>query len=132
MKVGDLVFVYGTLRRGESSSLSESPRFANLATFVGESRINGDIYKLGWFPGVKLPEEQEPFDADKPTVVGEVFKIDALILPNMLDTYEGYPHLYGKKEVYTEHDHVAWVYTYNGGVEPETRIATGDWKNEKG
>lgn len=127
MKVGDLIFVYGTLRHGASNSLSESLRFANMATHVGESRINGLLYNLGWFPGVKLPEDAEEFDAGQPSVKGDVFSVDVLCLPNMLDSYEGYPHLYGRREVQTEHGHTAWVYTYNGDVDGKSLITTGDW-----
>lgn len=132
MKAGDLIFVYGTLRPGESNALSDPKRFPGMATHLGETRINGRLYDLGWYPGVKIPDEVQgdDFRETEDTVTGNVFKIDVLCLPNMLDSYEGYPHLYDRTEVFTEHGHVAWVYTYNGDVGENSRILLGDWKKK--
>lgn len=58
------VFVYGTLRRGEVNDINQlrpPPRF------VGEASINGQIFPLGWYPGLVL-------GGDRP-VVGEVYEV---------------------------------------------------------
>lgn len=130
MQKGDLIFVYGTLRLGESSSLGESSRFTGLANHKGESRINGSIYDLGWYPGVKAPDNKA-FHPDEDTVTGDVFSIDDDFLPRMLDAYEGYPHLYNRKKVMTENGDLAWVYTYNSRCREESRIDSGNWKDRK-
>lgn len=108
MKKGDFLFVYGTLRRGQSADLTRT----GAALFVGPDRVSGTLFSLGGFPGVKL--EGETFDADKPAVVGECFLIEDDALTARLDHYEGHPNLFCRKVVKTESGRDAWVYEYNG------------------
>jgi len=124
MKTGDLLFVYGTLRSGESNDLN---KFED-STPAGSTRINGRLYNLGWFPGVALPEGSNlSFLADEPTVVGDVFVIGSAKLVERLDSYEGYPSLYSRSQVDTEDGRTVWVYTYNGNMSEDQRIKSGDW-----
>lgn len=58
------VFVYGTLRRGDSNDIT---RLAPAPRFVGEGRIAGTMYHLGRYPGVTL--------GGAGAVVGEVYAI---------------------------------------------------------
>lgn len=127
MKAGDLLFVYGTLRRGESADLSNK----TAVEFVGEDRINGDLYNLGWFPGVKnvnTDEMESYFYPSLSMVHGDVFRILDASITSMLDAYEGYPSLYGRSVVLSGEGRLVWVYTYNGVPQESQRISSGDWK----
>lgn len=134
MKKNDLLFVYGTLRLGESADLGDK-RFGSgtfHATFVREDRINADLYDLGWFPGIKLPTEDEiPFEATLPTVAGDVFRLVTDDITRQLDNYEGFPHLYGRRVVQTEGGLSVWVYFYNGEPSKDRLIPHGDWKTHR-
>jgi gamma-glutamylcyclotransferase (GGCT)/AIG2-like uncharacterized protein YtfP len=123
MQSGSLLFVYGTLRKGESADLSKRLQ----VSFIGEDQINGDLYRLGWFPGVTLTPGQ--FDPSLPAVHGDVFRIkDASIIP-MLDAYEGYPSLFDRMETETAGGRHVTVYTYARPIlDPLSRMASGDWK----
>jgi len=70
------VFVYGTLRRGESNDI-------NLLTpqphFVGPARIEGVMHHLGAYPGVRLVPGAE--------VLGEVYAIQPEV-ERLLDELE--------------------------------------------
>lgn len=126
MKKGDLVFVYGTLRRGQSADLSKK---ANV-TFITSDRINGDMYNIsGWFPGVNdlTPVEKGGFNEGQPTVEGEVFRIDHPSMCMLLDNYEGYPDLYDRVQVSTENGLTVWVYIYPHDVSTKEPIPGGDW-----
>jgi gamma-glutamylcyclotransferase (GGCT)/AIG2-like uncharacterized protein YtfP len=70
------VFVYGTLRRGESNDIT---RLAPAPSFVGESGIAGTMYQLGRYPGVTL--------GGSGRVAGEVYAITAE-LERVLDEIE--------------------------------------------
>lgn len=122
MKVGDRIAVYGTLRpNGGNGKLMKSG-----ATHIGQDRISGELYALGWFPGVKKVTEE--FISEGPTVVVDLFEITDDRLPDELDCYEGYPSLYDRKQVITEKGERAWVYTYNGKVSEESLIPSGNWE----
>ena len=123
MKVGDLLFVYGTLRRGERADLG---REEIRCTFLGEDHINGKIYNVGTFPG--LIAEAMHFDPGKPFVTGDVFRLRDESIISQLDHYEGYPHLYNRIETETAKGLHVWAYTYNHDVTEERLILSGDWK----
>lgn len=126
MKVGDALFVYGTLRPGETASLANHRSLLH----IKEDRINGVLYHLGYYPGAVF--DSGIFDATKPQIVGDVFLIrDASIIP-ILDAYEGYPDLYGRCQTYTKGGRFVWVYFYRGGeVEKMEPLKIGDWKLAK-
>jgi gamma-glutamylcyclotransferase (GGCT)/AIG2-like uncharacterized protein YtfP len=134
IKKGDLIFVYGTLRQGERADLSASQSHFS-ARFVGEDRITGEIFNIGSYPGLTLIQETKEDELIRkfvpdwfPAVIGEVFKAMDSSLGDVLDAYEGYPYLYDRTEVVTEHGRKVWVYTYNGAVTSEMVIPSGDWK----
>jgi gamma-glutamylcyclotransferase (GGCT)/AIG2-like uncharacterized protein YtfP len=118
MKEGDLLFVYGTLRQGEVADLSIHAG----ASYVGPDAINGDIYNLGWYPGVRLGSDN--------VVVGDVFKLGDASVIRQIDQYEGYPSLYNRSEVETKGGLRAWVYTINRECGENERITSGDWLNQ--
>jgi gamma-glutamylcyclotransferase (GGCT)/AIG2-like uncharacterized protein YtfP len=130
MQKNDLVFVYGTLRKGERMSLDRE--FGDVAGFVGNDVINGRMYSLGAYPGVKdVPNE---FDHDLPCVYGEVYRIRDTSIIAILDAYEGYCEdspttgLYNRKVTETLKGRKVWVYIFNGKLLPVQLIDSGDWK----
>lgn len=137
MKRGECVFVYGTLRSGERADLAKQQgQFC--VTRLGVDYINGKLYHLGAFPGVKLLDtSKEDFNPKLPVVTGEVFLINNPSIGAILDAYEGYyadkpsQGLYDRTEVLSREGRVVWVYTYNSTVTEDQLIETGDWKNPR-
>lgn len=127
MKKDDLVFVYGTLRKGQSADILERGG----VTFIGDDRISGEMYNLGWYPGVVdvLPVSECGFISEGPTVKGEVYRIDNDNLPRILDGYEGHPDLFERIQVSAESGLTVWVYRYNHSVSDRELIPGGDWVN---
>jgi gamma-glutamylcyclotransferase (GGCT)/AIG2-like uncharacterized protein YtfP len=125
MKKGDLLFVYGTLRKGERADLSRSSH-SMCVDFVGEDSINGEIYNLGWYPGLKYTTDD--FNTEFPTVEGDVFRIRSSSVVPFLDAYEGYPNLYNRIETRTASGKVVWVYTYNHAVSEGQLVRAGNWR----
>jgi gamma-glutamylcyclotransferase (GGCT)/AIG2-like uncharacterized protein YtfP len=114
-----LVFVYGTLRRGDAGSMSV--RFPG-STFVDDAKVSGSLYDLGAYPGLLLNES-------KSLVMGEVYEVDDELL-NQLDEFEASSHYLRKQvEISTgTSSRRCWVY------EPDpqfysfrTLITSGDW-----
>lgn len=127
MRVGSLLFVYGTLRRGERADLSKNEADFDVK-YLGEDIINAELYHLGGFPGVKNLGEGA-FEVEDPCVHGDVFEIKNESIITILDHYEGYPYLYNRAETETADGRRVWVYTYNGEVVESQRIVSGDWVN---
>jgi gamma-glutamylcyclotransferase (GGCT)/AIG2-like uncharacterized protein YtfP len=130
MQKGDIIFVYGTLRRGERADLAKQAHNFD-TTFIGDDKINGKMYHLGAFPGVKASSGD--FSPNAPIVVGELFRIMAPSIITLLDHYEGYDAdnpergLYNRLQTQSEAGRTVWVYTYNGPVSCEQLITSGDW-----
>lgn len=105
------VYVYGTLRPG------------NGEPFV----IPGEIYDLGWYPGLKLlPETDGKF------VVAERIEADDERLAK-LDSYEGYYEDDHKHSLYLRVPFLdGWVYVYNRPLEGRTPVLSGDWLSYRG
>lgn len=124
MKMGDLILVYGTLRPGHAANVY----LRDKAEHKGSTRISATMYNCGWFPGIKLAAKGD-FVTEGPKVTGDVYEITDEGLPEILDGYEGYPNLYGRKTVETEDGRKVWVYTYNHAVRDESIIGSGDWND---
>jgi gamma-glutamylcyclotransferase (GGCT)/AIG2-like uncharacterized protein YtfP len=119
----DFLFVYGTLRRSQGADLSK-----NLNTrFIGEDVINGELYNLGSYPGLKKGTTSGLFYPSLPLVVGDVFMLLGDGVVSILDAYEGYPSLYDRIEVFTASGRKVWVYIYPHSVPDNRRIECGDW-----
>lgn len=127
MQEGDLIFVYGTLRRGEGADLSKK---APECSFVGVDQINGQIYDVGWFPGLKPLSPDLEFQDALPTVIGDVFEVKGENTVDKLDSYEGYPSLYDRREFETETGKTVWAYVYNPPIHADALVVTGDWKDK--
>jgi gamma-glutamylcyclotransferase (GGCT)/AIG2-like uncharacterized protein YtfP len=90
------LFVYGTLRRGQSA--------ANLlagATFVGQASIRGRVIQSGGYPGLVGGEDVVP---------GELYELPAAMF-EALDRYEGPGYTRKLSQVECAGESVeAWVY----------------------
>jgi len=121
---GDLVFVYGTLRRGGSNSFRMDG-----ANFVASGKVAGRLYAISWYPGLVLEQGPEG-------VEGDIFRVRPEQLA-ALDEFEGISanEIQGaeyrrvKTEVTTGNDEVivAWAYEWIGPVDDAKRIFSGDW-----
>jgi gamma-glutamylcyclotransferase (GGCT)/AIG2-like uncharacterized protein YtfP len=134
MKVGENIFVYGTLKKG----FGANPKMDGGSDFIQDDRISATMYSLGGFPGIKVVGEASktgepvPFVSEGPTVTGELYRITDEDLPHSLDRYEGYPFLYGRRRVVTASGNVTWVYEWNGeysdpAEKSERLVPTGTW-----
>lgn len=124
MKPGDYLFTYGTLRKDERASLVDKPG----ALFCYEDRINGEIYNLGGFPGARIAGFNLCFKKDQPIVIGDVFQLETQKVIDQCDHYEGYPSFYKRFRRKTESGLIVWVYTYNGTLDSDDLIPSGDWR----
>lgn len=123
----DLLFVYGTLRRG--SDHANAARLARESAWLGHATLSGTLYRVTWHPALVLDGED--------TITGDLLRLTdpAASLP-WLDAFESCgpddppPHDYRREiaEVLTANGAVeAIVYVWNLGVEGLERIASGDW-----
>jgi gamma-glutamylcyclotransferase (GGCT)/AIG2-like uncharacterized protein YtfP len=111
----EMVFVYGTLRRGGSNHF----RMAG-AEFVAAGTVRGRLYRIDWYPGLIA-------DENVGDVVGEIYQLSAGMLPG-LDDYEGPEYRRAMMEVRTDRTTIqAWVWLWTGAVDENRRIACGDW-----
>ena len=91
-----LVFVYGTLKRGERNH-----HWLQGARWVGEVERPGLVlHDLGPFPMAVVGEGR---------AFGELYEVDSAILAR-LDQLEGYPRLYDPQQLPLADGQRAWVY----------------------
>lgn len=119
----DLVFVYGTLRRGGTNHFRMSG-----ADLVTEGVVKGRIYRISWYPGLVLGDEGE--------VKGEVYSVDAGQLLE-LDAFEGLSAGEIEGSEYRRVKAVvfrpggktlsAWVWEWIGPFDGKDLLAQGDW-----
>ena len=122
----ELVFVYGTLRRGGSNAFRMDG-----AEFVGPATVSGALYRISWYPGLVL-------DGDG-RVSGEVYRVGPELL-RALDEFEGLAagEIEGSeyRRVKVEADAgrhpdekrvEVWIYEWTGPVDGKNWIKSGDW-----
>jgi gamma-glutamylcyclotransferase (GGCT)/AIG2-like uncharacterized protein YtfP len=119
----ELIFVYGTLRRGGSNHFRMSG-----ADYVADGEVAGKIYRIDWYPGLILGDEGR--------VKGEVFSVDAAQLLE-LDAFEGlsageiegseYRRI--KADVFRSDGRktAAWVWEWIGPFDESRWVTEGDW-----
>lgn len=120
----ELVFVYGTLRRGGSNAF----RMAG-AEPVSDGSITGRLYRIDWYPGIVL-------DPAGDEIYGEVYAVGPEQLA-ALDAFEGVSagEIEGSEyrrvqtTVVKKDSQIltAWVWEWLGEVEESQRISDGDW-----
>ncbi len=119
----ELVFVYGTLRRGGTNHFRMSG-----ADLVTEGVVKGKIYRIAWYPGLVLGDEGE--------VHGEVYSVDAAQLLE-LDAFEGLSAGEIEGSEYRRVKTVvfrpggktvaAWVWEWIGPFDEADLLTQGDW-----
>lgn len=123
----ELVFVYGTLRRGGSNAF-----LMDGAEFVGRGRVEGKLYAISWYPGLVL-------ERDMGWVTGEVYRVSQEQL-RALDEFEG---ISANEIEGAEYRRVGAAvalegmpyddtlncnaFEWKGPVSEEKRIPSGDW-----
>lgn len=123
------LFVYGSLRQG-----FEHPAFQFISryfTLVSHAKIKGLVYDLGEYPAA-IPTSGEKY------IIGELYAIkladEFCYAIAQLDDYEGInpeegESLYRREltTVFTPNGtETAWVYWYNGSVEGQPLVESGD------
>lgn len=116
----EMVFVYGTLRRGGSNHF----RMAH-ARFVAEGAVRGKLYRIDWYPGFVA-------DENAGLVKGEIFRADGATMAE-LDEFEGGEYRRVKiavevgEGIGAEAVLVAWIWEWLGEAREDRRIVSGDW-----
>ncbi|EFO22354.2 hypothetical protein LOAG_06127 [Loa loa] len=107
-----LVFVYGTLKRGEPNASIMADLITGMHRFVGTGKT------INTYPLIIASEYNIPFCLDKPgignRINGELYEIDEQKL-EVLDEFEGHPTFYRRQSQEVEMDHngtivTAWIY----------------------
>jgi len=128
----ELVFVYGTLRRGGSNAFRMDG-----AQFIGKGRVEGCLFVISWYPGLVPgkdlgwvhgdvfrvgPEQMRALDEFEGLSAGEIegSEYRRVQVPVFL---EGIPH---------EETHRAWIYEWKGAVDESRQIPSGDWIDATG
>lgn len=110
----DLVFVYGTLRRGQRNHY-----MLGSSAFLG-LHVTDPCYTmldLGTYPGV--------VGGGHYAITGELYQVTPTTLAT-LDELEDYPQRYNRVVLPTEHSR-AWIYLYRHQTGSERVIVGGDW-----
>jgi gamma-glutamylaminecyclotransferase len=118
----ELVFVYGTLRRGGSHHWRMDG-----AEFVRAGTIRGRMYRFDWYPGLIA-------DENGGEIIGEIYQVGPAQLA-ALDLFEGLSagEIEGSEyrrvrvEVGGGDPVTAWIWEWLGPVDEPKRIAGGDW-----
>ena len=126
----EFIFVYGTLRKEASSSMSQV--LSSYCDFYSKGYMQGQMYEAGGYPGVV--ESGNPEDV----IYGDIFSINSpgILLP-ILDEYEEctddfpLPHEYVRKKMSISMPDgsslSAWVYVYNHDVAGFKLVESGDY-----
>ncbi|MCW1887838.1 gamma-glutamylcyclotransferase [Luteolibacter flavescens] len=121
-EAGELVFVYGTLRRGGSEAFRMEG-----AEFIAEGRVSGLLYKMPEGPGLVLGGTGES------SVIGELYRVTAGHLW-MLDETAGSPDGVRScrsrvvvQSLDRDDSWNAWTWEWPGQTDPGAHIDSGDW-----
>ncbi len=121
---GELVFVYGTLRRGASNHWRMEE-----AEFVCEAWVLGQLYAIDWYPGMVLEDGGVP-------VRGDVYRVSGDLL-GRLDEFEGvtggetdeYVRVKTNIQLKVGPGMEAWVWEYRRDVGERKPMVPADWVN---
>ncbi len=114
------LFVYGTLKRGESAHY-----FLAEEKFIGPAELEGyEMYDLGEYPGIVK---------GKGKVYGELYAVSYETLKKLDEFEENGLFYLRKKEKIKVKDKVyeAWVYEYIETLKNAKKIESGIWKGKK-
>ncbi len=135
MQEDDLLFVYGTLRRGARCVMARW--LAGQADFIGSGVIPGRLYDVGSYPALRSARYAGEM------VVGDLYRLSrpGFALAR-LDRYEGIgpgqsrPNQYSRERVLVTLEdggtHQAWTYLYRGETARLRQIRSGDYLQDGG
>ena len=125
------LFVYGTLRRGSRHPLAE--QLAAKASYLGEARLNGRLYRITHYPGAVASSQPGEW------VLGDVYVLLDPGFLTALDRYEGCAPSDAKPTQYLRQLQSvalsdgtaveAWTYIYNWPVWKLDRIMSGRFED---
>lgn len=125
----DLLFVYGTLRRG--CDTAQAARLHDEGAWRGTGKVRGRLYRLGWYPALVEDVAQGGW------VTGDVFRMtEPEITLAWLDAYEECGPAFPQPQEYRREvisvwlacaEVRAWAYLYNRAIDGLECIAAGDW-----
>lgn len=121
MNRGELVAVYGSLRKG----LHNHVAIMSCARHVDGFVEGFSMYDLGMYPAVSMEDPKTQTE-----VLVELYEIKDEATSVRLDRLEGYPHYYNRKLTKvktTLGDKVAWIYYQKGKLNLPV-VEKGDWK----
>lgn len=107
-----VVYVYGTLRPGSDNI----------------ELISGVMVSTGWYPGIKLAEQQDENNAH---IVVERVEVSNEDIPR-LDAYEGYDENDPKRSLFVRKPfRDGWIYEFNQPLDGYEVVESGDWLAHK-
>jgi gamma-glutamylcyclotransferase (GGCT)/AIG2-like uncharacterized protein YtfP len=122
------IFVYGTLMKRHIGSVNIVGE--GEMCFVGNGKIEGELYDLGGYPGA--------VEKNGTYVYGEVIEVKDSDVIRRLDEYEEFDHKNPKNSLFIRRrlkvtmargkTVSAFVYLYNGSIKGLRKIASGRWK----
>ncbi|MES2657649.1 MAG: gamma-glutamylcyclotransferase family protein [Verrucomicrobiota bacterium] len=123
-----LVFVYGTLRRGGSNHFRMDG-----AGFISSGTVQGRLYRIDWYPGLVLDDAGDE-------IHGEVYSVDPEQLA-ALDIFEGlsageiqgseYRRVPATVMQQSSEPITAWVWEWLGLTDESRRLSDGKWLIEE-
>jgi gamma-glutamylcyclotransferase (GGCT)/AIG2-like uncharacterized protein YtfP len=126
----DKIFVYGSLRSGFHSAAYDY--ISKYFRLISEAKVKGYLYDMGNYPAA-VPATDNAF------IVGELYELkdttDFAWAIEQLDDYEGVNPEEGETPMYRRdlttvyYDNetaVAWIYWFNGKIEEQPIISSGD------
>lgn len=129
--MSDLLFVYGTLRQGNTNDMATY--LANHALFVAGGWFQGQMYQISYYPGVIASDNAHD------RVYGEVYRLhDARAALAVLDDYEECSSLHTHPTEYIRTQvkiqaidgttlESVWIYIYQRNVAALKLIESGDF-----
>ena len=124
------IFVYGSLRSGFKHPAYEY--ISKYFTLVGEAKVKGKLYDMGSYPAA-VPTDEESY------ILGELYALkhenEFSWAMEQLDDYEGVNPEEGEVALYKRstttvycgtNTTTAWIYWFNGDVNDQPLIASGD------
>lgn len=132
--MSDLLFVYGTLRKGNQNAMAKY--LGENAEFITEGWFQGRMFHITYYPGVVTSES----DSDR--VYGEIYRLhDPVTMLKVLDDYEECAQQHIQPAEYKRsyvsitgingkrYDTV-WIYLYQWSVEDKAQIKSGDFMQQ--
>lgn len=114
LKAGELVAVYGSLRKGKGNH-----RVLENSELVDTIRVKGfDMFSLGAYPYCVPDKNGE--------ITVELYRIASDSVGKSLDILEGYPSFYDRKLISTPHGD-AWIYFIDEYRDGTSYVEGGDW-----